>query len=586
MGKEVIKNWIEKKKLSWRGEGRKIVIKIKEGKTTSQAYHIHFSPQGDGWEIFIIGKGRLGTLYGVVTLLQIFELAQNKNGIIEAVNIWDEPGIENRGILFDLGGQMAYTGPASWNFAQWKEAIDWMRKYKLNLLLLEICGAADSNNYWNPYLQGPLGYPIKLEKYPHLVIKDMPILRWDRENKRFFADKFTPPLVKRDFLQDIIDYSHKQGIKVYLFLAYYYFATIVDFYHKVFTECYSHPENIKFFNYLLKTLLTRYSGWDGITLHLPETMMCECSLCNKYKTRAQKEARIIRRAYKIVRDELKLSIDFRILDDQFRLKDLEELKKIIPSDIGIDWVPQRRYKEWKEAWGNVWEYLYLTKAIFQKNVHSTVKEAKEILHKISSLGYQGAYTQGWYWDNYQMNFLALSEFSWRPEANLERFWDKVCALLLGENSLPEAKQCLKKTEGRQEWISVVMNRILNEQLKFNMDVGKIEERVRKAKECLTLLKKVKRKGIDNPFLQALLSSTQRRIYFWRAVSEYSQMVEAISQKNLKQFMHHYLKGRKIAFKHYELLKEIDPDFPWFTIDANLLWAYDKAYIEAPGFSKK
>lgn len=156
----------------------------------------------------IAGKTPIGTLYGVQTFRQILAAAR-RGQTIPALQIVDQPDVAERYVeplltwYSHFHHQNSCFGTQLWTFDKWKWFVDWCLLHKINGIQMCLCG------YW----------PFEVPEYPETVLRDIPVVIWDRKARRRRTILWSHPNVARPFLQDLRRYAHERGLKLNAYLC-------------------------------------------------------------------------------------------------------------------------------------------------------------------------------------------------------------------------------------------------------------------------------------------------------------------------------------------------------------------------------
>ncbi|MSU49522.1 MAG: hypothetical protein EXS37_10620 [Opitutus sp.] len=175
-----------------------------------EGYVIVAAPKDGPDRILVLGKSEAALWRALTTLAQLFEI-RGADVVFPEVEIIDHPQMQERGLLIDIGGQGYMVGPSRWNFAQWRQFVDWMVDQKFNALWIEFIGSGRLMGNLNIEAGEWIGFPLALKTYPQLVCRDRPIRRWDEAKRQVVSDIYTAPNVEKEFCRELIEYAQAGG---------------------------------------------------------------------------------------------------------------------------------------------------------------------------------------------------------------------------------------------------------------------------------------------------------------------------------------------------------------------------------------
>jgi len=387
-----------------------------------ESYRLRGEVSTDGEARLSLEAGALaGIRNGLATADQVFR-TWRRDGQAAGFEIEDRPDYHRRGLMVSpCEGDVI-----AWNLNDYKELLRWMARAKLNFLILEF-----------PGFHGR-GYAFPLPKYPKAEFRNRPYRRWDTERRRIVRENYTAPNLEKEFFSEVIAYAHRLGIEVGLFFLHFYFADILEeeypemaeggyfssYRKKGHTYCYSNPEICDFFEYALDQLVSRYSDADHVILHLSENRLCNCADCRKIGGRTQKQAYITRRAYEIIRKRAPNTC-IHVLDDFYiRLPDSEmkRLRESLPEDIALDWFPIYQSHRWTGIWPSLWWYAYGHTGAWAERVNLIPGPLGCEAAFNHRQGVRDGYTQARSFTGFEMNYLAVAEWTWNCSTVFDSAW--------------------------------------------------------------------------------------------------------------------------------------------------------------------
>lgn len=395
-------------------------------------------------KVVIYGNSKTGLLYGMVTLVQLFEI-QAQSLLLPDVTIIDHPLMKDRGLLVDLGGQGYMVGPSRWDLQQWKEFVDWMVDNKFNFIHLEFIGSGQMMGNLDMKKNEWAGFPVDLKCYPNIVCKDRPIRRWDEEKQAVVDDSYTAPNVEKEFVGELIEYCKERSIKTYLFIGYDYFAkqikVVMDLPHNDPT----HLGANKVYDDILREITAKYSNADGVMLCTIESMRAPKEMINVIIKRMHK-------AYDIIHSinpemEIGLLADYLTWQEN-DLQQLKLLKDSLPEDFQLVWSPhsQPQQKSWQRVFGDILKYSNYSQYAWDDVVYVFPDRIQAEIARFYADGYKGLVSQAWYFSAFQVNYMAMAEYCWNLSAcPVDYFWDKSMEKVFGADAKDFMRTALEHT---------------------------------------------------------------------------------------------------------------------------------------------
>lgn len=317
--------------------------------------------------ITIVGKGPIGALYGVQTLMQL--LREEPAGfMMPCVRILDYPAVEKRVLNPAMSWYAGYgrIGFAMqlWGWERWKWFIDWCLQHKINGLNICLYG------FW----------PFRFDEYPETILKDLEMKTWLKEIGGELTIRYSHPNIIEEFLPELIKYANERGIEVY---AYFGLNTFNGGYAVAYPESRyisSDPERFRQFKYNLcpsrddvVEYLTKSVrkiieiGFNGIVFEESEgSVFCECSKCQSKYYADDKDPRkalhkadygLLNKFYSVIKEanpEAIFGVRMWRMGSETEPEYLREAKTKIPPDTMIFWsngIDYSRFVEWVKIFG-------------------------------------------------------------------------------------------------------------------------------------------------------------------------------------------------------------------------------------------
>lgn len=422
--------------------GRRSEINLATPRLGQQGFVIKLTKQDSKKNLILTGESSQGTFYAMQTLANRLHWVKNRL-VVDKLCFQTKPAFEIRSIFTNMGGP-DYVAPRQWEKefgTDYKQFIDFLAGYRINNLTLM------SHN-----LDSGIAYDSK--KFPELVN----------------PYKVT---VKKDFMQEMIDYAHSRYIEVFFLLDFPDHALAVakiypqlagtnfkgspsDPSFKKFKEmlrgdiklctegwlCGSNPQTMEFWQGYIEELLTRYPNIDGIGLQPSESRnpdtRCNCKNCQRadYFNINLRFFEALRRIAKSINPRIKVWFF-----SGYGSKKITKHK--FPDVIEVDWeatLPiellkrrQRQIVNSKYDWGSLLSQKPLASKWFgdwflfhtmgRDWEEFRIKQSCVSLHKIGIKGYQNRVTE---YHTKESLFQAFSEFTWNPDISMP----EMCQLYL------------------------------------------------------------------------------------------------------------------------------------------------------------
>jgi len=424
-------------------------------------------------EIVIKYQNLQGFIYAMTTIKQLL-VYDGELFKIPLGEILDYPSIPVRAVAPTFSWYAGYGrlgfDMQLWGYEQWVEFINMCIDNKINQMNMVMYG------YW----------PFELEKYPETVFRDVPIELWNKENRRFIKVKYSHPNIQDNYLEKLIQFTHKFGIKIFAYVGLnsYNGAYSIkhpekrmkppktnQFLNDFDSICLSDEENITYIIESMKKIAEL--GFDGYTLEESEEgfWFCECEDCKKRwhsTSNSPGEAKhkanmwLLSKIYSATR-EVNPNIIFGIR--AFRQPPLEKDPKFLqecvesmPKDINLFWapglyVPPTEFKKWIAAfgkeriWGRDTESNSITSTmgrlyrIFESNVIRYQDEPnvqvieRDIEMHISSVQEEVHGINGFMfeWFGLFMHLWAHGNYGWGSKMPQEQFFTLACELQFGKD---------------------------------------------------------------------------------------------------------------------------------------------------------
>ena len=422
-------------------EGEKIAATLRG--LSKEAYVLQTARVAERSYILVAGNSETALWHGMATLVQLIS-RQDGALVFPEVEIVDYPQMEQRGILVDVGGQGFMVGPSRWNLDRWKDFADWMVDHKFNSLWIEFIGSGRLMGNLNMDAGEWAGFPLALKSYPQLVCRDRPIRRWDAAQHRIVQDTFTAPNVQHDFVAQLIDYAQARGVKCYLAIGHDYFANQLPVVmHIPANDPANAPAN-KVYDDILTEIVQRYRNASGVVLITIENKNVPEQIIQTIIRRVSDASKIIH--------SINPKMEIGSLPDYLewqpnQLDDLRLFKHSLP-DVFLAYSPHRepQQKSWQRVHGNVWRYMNYTQYAWDHIAYIFPGQVRDEIAGSYADGYRKIVTQGWYFDVFSMNYLALAEYSWNlSSCPLNDFWRKALERQFGARAAEPMRTALEHT---------------------------------------------------------------------------------------------------------------------------------------------
>lgn len=409
---------------------------------SDEGYVIISTHADDQQYVLIAGKSDRGLWHGMATVYQLIYQKENQLFFPE-IDIVDYPKMAERALFPDIGGQGFMVGPSRWNYDQWKELVDWMVDHKMNELWLEFIGSGRlmgnldvDNGEW-------VGWPLELESYPNLIAKDRPIRRWDESKEKMVEDTYTAPNIRDEFVRELIDYAQERGIECTLVIGYDYFANMMPSELGLPANDPSNLEANKVYDKKFTEIVKRYSNASAVIMITIENKNVPPEMLDH----------VIRRTwegYNIVKS-INPAMEVGTLCDYLEWKsedDLVRLKEEAPEDVFFAYTPHRQpqQKSWKRIWGDAYRYCLYSQYAWDHVAYVFPEQIRHEMQVSYIDGYRSAVSQTWYWDVFSLNFMALAEYSWSPNAGtIDEFWNKALGRTFEADAREHMRNALEHT---------------------------------------------------------------------------------------------------------------------------------------------
>ena len=187
---------------SWLTAAQKTFLSKKE--TSEEAYVLTITSKG----ITIVGKGKIGMLYGVQTINQLLLDADRRPcRRVPCLSIRDWPDLKWRCLSPTMTWYSGYNrlegyDLCNWTLDEWKWLVDWSLLHKCNGWALCMYG------YW----------PFTLPGYESNTL-DVDSFRYNPETGRKEPYHFTHRNIRKEFLPELIRYANERGVQVYAYIG-------------------------------------------------------------------------------------------------------------------------------------------------------------------------------------------------------------------------------------------------------------------------------------------------------------------------------------------------------------------------------
>jgi hypothetical protein len=229
--------------------------------------------------IWIIGYDAAGLMYGGLEVAELIKVS----GLESVGNQFQNPYMKERGIKYNIPLDMrspTYTEPSDaaqnnmdevWNLDYWKEYIDYLARYRYNLVSL-----------WNMH---PFPSMVKVPEYPEVALNDVRRSTgiW-KENYSLNGWGFDAPEImksyevvktmtieqKIDFWRKVMAYGKERNVKFYM-VTWNIFTYGIDGKYGI-TDKVENPKTADYFRKSVKQMLLTYPDLGGIGLTTGENM--------------------------------------------------------------------------------------------------------------------------------------------------------------------------------------------------------------------------------------------------------------------------------------------------------------------------
>jgi hypothetical protein len=417
------------------GTGAHIVFTLEPSETLRDLGKEAYVLKSAGGAIQVTGKSETALWHGMATLSQSV-IRKGGKLLFPEMEIVDYPLMQDRGILVDVGGQGFMAGSARWNFSQWKDFVDWMVDHKFNILWIEFIGSGRLMGNLNMDAGEWIGFPLALKSYPQLVCRNRPIRRWDAAQGKIVQDTYTAPNVEREFVGELIDYAQARGIKSYLFIGYDYFANQLPVVLGIPGNDPTNRQANKVYDTILKEITERYRNASGVVMCTIENKNVPPEIIHDIIRRTNDGVKIVR--------SINPKMEVGLLPDYLewqpnQLDDIRLLKRSVPADLFLAYSPHRepQQKAWQRVHGNVWRYMNYSQYAWDHIAYIFPAQIRDEIAGSYEVGYRKIITQGWYFDVFSVNYLALAEYSWNATScPVTEFWDKAMEEQFGKAAKP------------------------------------------------------------------------------------------------------------------------------------------------------
>jgi hypothetical protein len=392
--------------------------------------------------VVVLGKSERALWRAMVTVAQLVTI-QNADLVIPEVEILDYPQMEQRALIMDLGGQGYMVGPSRWDFAVWRNFIDWMVDHKFNEVWFEIIGSGRLMGNLKVDEGEWIGFPLALESYPELVCRDRPIRRWDEATRQVVADRYTAPNVRQDFLRELIDYTQARGMKAVVFVGYDYFANQLPFVLGVPANDPSHPAANKVYDKLLAEIVRKYDNAQGVIFHTIENKRADAAMVD-HVVRRTHEGRAIVKA-------INPAMDVGILNDYLEWRprtEFEHYSATLPEGVYQVYSPhaQPLDKAWLRIHRDVFRYSMFTQYAWNHAVYIMPQRIQREIQADYINGYRKSVSQAWYAGVFKLNFMTMAEMTWNSTGRpLDEFWGHALTTVFGPRAAPLMREAFAHT---------------------------------------------------------------------------------------------------------------------------------------------
>lgn len=391
----------------------------------------------------VLGKTERALWRALPTVVQLID-QQGGALVFPDVEIVDYPQMLERALITDLGGQGFMVGQSRWEYAQWRDFVDWMVDQKLNELWLEVIGSGRLMGNLDPAKGEWIGFPVALKSYPELVARDRPIKRWDEKSQKIVADKYTAPNVRQDFTRELIDYAQARGVKCVMFIGYDYFANQLPFTLGVPANDPSHPEANKIYDTILKEVVERYSNAQGVIFHTIENKNVPPEMVHHVVRRAHEGTAIVK--------AINPKMDTGVLNDYLEWRPRGEFetysdglkKKNIYQVYAPHTAPQN--KSWVRIHRDVFRYKYGSQYAWDHIAYIFPDRFKREMQEDYINGYRKVISQAWYADVFLLNYQSFGSMAWNSTGtSLDEFWDTTLTRTFGSKAKTSMRTALAHT---------------------------------------------------------------------------------------------------------------------------------------------
>ncbi|MHB1456248.1 MAG: glycoside hydrolase family 20 zincin-like fold domain-containing protein [Armatimonadota bacterium] len=172
--------------------------------TSHEASVLHIERSG----ITVVGKGKIGMLYGVQTINQLaIQAARNKRDYLPLLTIRDWPDMKWRCLSPTITWYSGYNrlegyDLCNWTEDEWKWLVDWSLLHKCNAWAMCMYG------YW----------PFTLPGYESNTL-DVDSFRFNLKTGKKEAYRFTHKNIQKKFYSDVIKYANERGVEVHAYIG-------------------------------------------------------------------------------------------------------------------------------------------------------------------------------------------------------------------------------------------------------------------------------------------------------------------------------------------------------------------------------
>lgn len=333
----------------------------------SQGYRLKVKKNG----IYLECASREGLGYGLATLKQLLERGEG-GFILPLCEITDWPLVEKRSLSNCLTWYSGYGrigfDMQLFGYEEWLEYLNTCADLKINQFNLCIYG------YW----------PFTMPDYPESEFRNVQVKLYNGDTDTAMQTTFTHPNLAEEFLSRFMEDAHALGVKVYAYMGLNSYSGGYPCVHKekrmVLPKnsghindfdrmCFSKEENMRYMKECIRRVVQL--GFDGIDFEESEeaSWFCDCEDCRKTflkdgrtpsEAMFQASFALFREVYDLIKKENpNCVIGIRAFRQHPLIKseeDMEQIKKVLPSDVVFFWspglyVPKSEFIKWIDAFG-------------------------------------------------------------------------------------------------------------------------------------------------------------------------------------------------------------------------------------------